>query len=205
MPRSRKEASPRELEGPRKDAKHPVLVLVAQVCKLEPPRVLVNNAGLALDDATCRNGTADATERTFAVNALAPTAWTREYLRRLDDAKAAHGHVLNISSMSAHRMPSAADLGVYAASKSALKALSEATRNELRAANLPYRVSMLSPGLVETDFYVAKSGKHKSNMFYSAAEALDARDVVDAALFVLTAPPHVEVADILIRPTTSTD
>ena len=30
--------------------------------------------------------------------------------------------------------------------------------------------------------------------------AADARDVVDAALFLLTAPPHVEVADLLMNP-----
>ena len=102
--------------------------------------------------------------------------------------------------MSAHRPPTAVDLGVYAASKVALKALTDATRAELRTAGLPHRVSLLSPGLVETDFYVAKAGEHKASMVYAAAETLAVRDVVDAALFLLTTPPHVEVADVLLNP-----
>ena len=101
-------------------------------------------------------------------------------------------------------MPDAADLGVYAASKAAVRALAEATRRELRAAKKPYRVSCLSPGLVESDFYAAKCGEARGAMVYAAADALDARDVVEAALFVVTAPPHVEVADVLVRCTDGT-
>ena len=37
-------------------------------------------------------------------------------------------------------------------------------------------------------------------MVYAAAETLAVRDVVDAALFLLTTPPHVEVADVLLNP-----
>ena len=157
-------------------------------------------AGLALNGATLRGGDDAAVAATFGVNALAPATWTRAYLAALEAAEAPAGHVLHVSSMSAHRPPSAADLGVYAASKVALKALADATRAELRAAKRPYRVSCLSPGLVETDFYVAKAGPHAAGLVYAAAETLAARDVVDAALFLLTAPPHVEVADLLMNP-----
>ena len=64
-------------------------------------------------------------------------------------------------------------------------------------------MSCLSPGLVESDFYAAKCGEARAGLVYAAADALEGRDVVDAALFVLTAPPHVEVADILMRTTSS--
>ena len=63
-----------------------------------------------------------------------------------------------------HPFAAQADLGVYAASKVALKALADATRAELRAAKRPYRVSCLSPGLVETDFYLAKAGPHAAGL-----------------------------------------
>ncbi|KAH8075331.1 hypothetical protein JL721_1334 [Aureococcus anophagefferens] len=164
-----------------------------------PPRLLVNNAGLALDGATLRGGDDAAIAATFGVNALAPATWTRAYLAALEAAEAPAGHVLHVSSMSARRRRPP-DLGVYAASKVALKALADATRAELRSAKRPYRVSCLSPGLVETDFYVAKAGPHAAGLVYAAAETLAARDVVDAALFLLTAPPHVEVADLLMNP-----
>ena len=92
-------------------------------------------------------------------------------------------------------MPDATDLGIYAASKAAVRALAEATRRELRAKNSPLRVSSISPRLVVSDFYAAKNGKRPPDPVYAAADGLKARDVVDAALYILTAPPHVEIAD----------
>ena len=44
-----------------------------------------------------------------------------------------------MSSLSAYRLDAASN-GVYAASKAALRTLSEATRRELREAKLPYKV-----------------------------------------------------------------
>jgi len=149
------------------------------------------------------DGNEDSIKETFAINTVAPAAWSTAYFARLEKTKAPRGHVLHISSLSAHRMPDATDLGIYAASKAALKALAEATRRELRSKNSPYRVSSISPGLVVSDFYAAKNGKAASDLVYAAADALEARDVVDAALYILTAPPHVEIADVLLRCTNS--
>ena len=64
-------------------------------------------------------------------------------------------------------------------------------------------VASISPGLVVSDFYAAKNGQAASDLVYAAADALEARDVVDAALYILTAPPHVEIADVLLRCTNS--
>ena len=105
--------------------------------------------------------------------------------------------------MSAHRFPDATDLGVYAASKAAVRALAEATRRELRAAKRPVRVTCLSPGLVTSDFYAAKCGEARADLVYAAADALDARDIVEAALYALSAPAHLEVGDVLMRVTGS--
>lgn len=185
------------------DVTEPRCIEQALAACATPPVFLVCNAGVALDGAVVLHGNEQSVRDTFNVNTVAPALWSTAYFAKLHAAKAARGHVLHVSSLSAHRTPDATDLGLYAASKAALKALAEATRRELRAANSPYRVSSVSPGLVRSDFYEARCGKAASDLVYASSECLDARDVVDAALYALTAPPHVEVADVLLRCTAS--
>ena len=61
------------------------------------------------------------------------------------------GHVVHVSSMAGHRVPGP-DSGVYAATKFAVRALTEGLRQELRARQSPIRVSCVSPGYVDTEF-----------------------------------------------------
>jgi NADP-dependent 3-hydroxy acid dehydrogenase YdfG len=111
------------------------------------------------------------------------------------------GHVLHVASMASHRVPGP-ESGVYAATKFAVRALTEALRQELRARRSPIRVTAISPGHVLTEFADVWSGQP------GAAAAIDARfkilepgDVAEAILWALTRPPHVEVHDVLVRPT----
>jgi NADP-dependent 3-hydroxy acid dehydrogenase YdfG len=90
---------------------------------------------------------------------------------------------------------------MYAATKHAVRAMTEGLRQELRAADSPVRVTAVSPGDTETEFMERMLGSAE------AAEAargdyrsLDPEDVADAVLYALSTPPHVEVHDILIRP-----
>ena len=88
-----------------------------------------------------------------------------------------------------HPFAAQADLGVYAASKVALKALADATRAELRAAKRPYCVSCLSPVLVETDFYLAKAEPHAAGIVYAAAETLAASDAASSPSMAAASAP----------------
>ena len=65
----------------------------------------------------------------FEVNVLALMTCTREAVKRMGTKE---GCVVNISSMSGHRLTST-PTNVYCATKFAVKALTEATRRELRA------------------------------------------------------------------------
>ena len=105
---------------------------------------------------------------------------------------------------------------MYAATKYALRALSEGLRLEARDAGVPLRVSLVSPGRINTEFFDAlhagssTSGGRKAGPTGTAgprtdgradaAPALSATDVADAILFALNAPPHVDVNDICVRP-----
>ena len=78
---------------------------------------------------------------------------------------------------------------VYGATKWAVTAMAEAARMELDGSGV--RVTLVSPGTVETPFYDEPVG----------GEQLTADDVARAVMFAMDQPPHVDVNEILIRPT----
>lgn len=106
---------------------------------------LVNNAGIGVggpvefvDD--------DELRRQFEVNVFGTAAVTRAFLPLLH---AARGRVVNVSSaLGAASMPL---VGAYCASKSALEALSDALRIELRRAGV--RVVVIQPGVIATPMH----------------------------------------------------
>ena len=160
--------------------------------------VLINNAGLGHEAPLLSADTALWREM-FEVNVLALCVCTREAVsdmrRRGDD-----GHVIHVSSMAAHRVPGGS--GVYSATKYAVRSLTEALRLELREAGSDIRVSALSPGFVETEFaaHYHKS-EAKAKDVYSRFKTLEAADMADAIAYVLSTPKHVQIHDLLVRPT----
>jgi NADP-dependent 3-hydroxy acid dehydrogenase YdfG len=78
---------------------------------------------------------------------------------------------------------------LYSCTKFAVAAMAEAARQELAGSGV--RVTLLSPGTVETPFYDEPVG----------GEQLTVDDVARAVLFALAQPPHVDVNEILVRPT----
>ena len=160
--------------------------------------VLINNAGLGRR-APLLNGETDAWREMLEVNVLALCICTREatsdMLRR-----EAPGHVIHLSSMSAHRVPTGS--GVYSASKFAVRSLTESLRQELRAIDAPIRITSVSPGFVETEFAEVYSGSpEQAQEIYSQFPVLQPEDIANAVWYALSQPEHVQVHDILMRPT----
>ena len=123
------------------------------------------------------------------------------------DAAPSHArpaHIVNVSSMMAHRVyvyPGCG--GLYSATKHALRAMTEGLRLEARAAGLPLRVSLVSPGRVATEFFSAMHDGRPPQAFPPAVDGSPGpapEDVAGAVLFVLAAPPGVDVNDVLMRP-----
>jgi NADP-dependent 3-hydroxy acid dehydrogenase YdfG len=79
---------------------------------------------------------------------------------------------------------------LYSCTKWAVTAMAEAARRELHGSGI--RVTLLSPGTVETPFYDEPVG----------GEQLTAEDVARAVMYAVGQPPHVDVNEILMRPTT---
>jgi 17beta-estradiol 17-dehydrogenase / 3beta-hydroxysteroid 3-dehydrogenase len=161
--------------------------------------VLVNNAGLGRA-APLSSAPTEAWREMLEVNVLGLCIATREAIRDMERRGVA-GHVVHVSSMAGHRIPGP-DGGVYAATKFAVRALTEALRVELRARQSPIRVTEISPGHVFTEFADVFRGQPGAQAEIAARmKILEPRDVAEAILWAITRPPHVEVHDVLVRPT----
>ncbi|MCK2184252.1 SDR family oxidoreductase [Halomonas getboli] len=81
---------------------------------------------------------------------------------------------------------------MYGATKWAVTGLGYNLREELRGSGI--RVTLIEPGMVDTPFF-DEAPEH----------ALAARDIASAALYALGQPAHVDVNEILVRPTPPLD
>jgi NADP-dependent 3-hydroxy acid dehydrogenase YdfG len=100
------------------------------------------------------------------------------------------GHFLVTSSVAGRR---ALPGSLYSATKWAATAIGEALRAELRQMhdNHGIRVTLIEPGMTDTDFFDNRPGD----------SALSEDDIARAAIFALEQPPGVDINEILIRPT----
>ena len=163
--------------------------------------VLVNNAGLGRS-APISSAATELWREMLEVNVLGLAIATREAIRDMERRGRA-GHVVNVASMASHRVPGP-ESGMYSATKFAVRALTEGIRQELRAKQSAIRVSLVSPGYVATEFadvFAGKPGAAQALQARLNVKMLEAIDVARAIVWVLTQPPHVEVHDVLVRPT----
>ena len=175
-----------------------ILSMFRRIDDWGPVSVLVNNAGLGRD-TSLSDGSTDDWREMLDVNVLALCLCTREAITRMR-ANKGPSYVINISSMSAHRVP--LGYGFYSATKFAVRALTEGLRQELAQSDCPIRVSAISPGLVQTEFHEAHFGsKQAATETYSRFRVLDPEDIANAVAYLISTPSHVQVHDILVRPT----
>ena len=95
------------------------------------------------------------------------------------------GHLLLTSSVAGRRVLPGS---LYSCTKHAVSAMGEAARQDLHGTGV--RVTVIEPGMVDTPFF-----EHRPK------DALQADDVARAVLFAVSAPAHVDVNEVLVRPT----
>ncbi|PQA59689.1 SDR family NAD(P)-dependent oxidoreductase [Siphonobacter curvatus] len=109
------------------------------------------------------------------------------------------GHIINISSVAGKQTyPNGT---VYCASKSAVESISQGMRMDLNPFGV--KVTNIAPGAVETEFSLVrfKGDDKRADLVYQGFTPLSAEDIAETITFVVTRPPHVVLADILIFPT----
>lgn len=162
---------------------------------LETLDILVNSAGLAYLSRLC-DGDQAQWEEMWRVNVHALGMCSQLALPLFPKQG---GHILNLSSMSGHRVPPTG--GFYASTKFAVRAVSEALRAELKTIGNPTRISCLSPGFVDTpllDKYFAGREKELAET-RANIDMLTPEAIAETAVHILTSPQGVEINDVLMR------
>ncbi|KAM9358765.1 dehydrogenase/reductase SDR family member 11-like [Symphorus nematophorus] len=169
--------------------------------QLQGVDVCINNAGVAHAESLL-NGKTSGWRNMLEVNIVALSICTREAYQSMKERNVDDGHIININSMSGHRVVHNADIHFYSSTKYAVTSLTEGLRQELRDANTHIRATCISPGVVETEFFnrLHKDNPDKAVAAYSTIKPLEAIDVANSVTFVLSAPPHMQIGDIQMRP-----
>jgi NADP-dependent 3-hydroxy acid dehydrogenase YdfG len=153
--------------------------------------VLVHSAGVE-DGGRVADTDRAAWERVFAINLFAVADLTRAALPAL---RAAEGLVVAINSGSG--LTSAPGGGVYAASKFALRAFTDALREEERGSGV--RVSSVHPGRTDSDMQREKV--RREGLDYDPRYVLDPASVAAVVRTVVDLPAGGTVESVSVRPT----
>lgn len=159
--------------------------------------ILVNNAGLALGTDPIPTAQTGDWEEMIDTNVMGVLYMTRQVLPHM--TKRGSGHIVNLGSVAGRWVYPGG--GVYAASKAAVRVLSEGLRMDLHGTGI--RVTNIEPGLVETDFSLVrfKGDAEKARKVYADTRALHAEDIAETILWCCTRPSHVNIQELVIYPT----
>ncbi|XP_064425009.1 dehydrogenase/reductase SDR family member 11a isoform X2 [Latimeria chalumnae] len=163
--------------------------------------VCINNAGLARPEPLL-SGKSEGWRNMIDVNVMALSICTREAYQSMKERNVDDGHIININSLLGHIPHPESIVHFYGATKSAVTALTEGVRRELWELKSHTRVTSISPGLVETEFAFRflPNDPQLASKAYTAIKCLEAVDIANAVIYVLSAPPHVQVSELIIRP-----
>jgi NADP-dependent 3-hydroxy acid dehydrogenase YdfG len=118
-------------------------------------------------------------------NVLGVAYTIRAVLPVFQDRRA--GHFLLTSSVAGRRsLPGS----LYSATKWAVTGMGESLRQELRQEGSAIRVTLVEPGVVDTPFFDNRP-----------TGVLEADDIARIVMFVLSQPEHVDINEVLVRPT----
>ncbi len=109
------------------------------------------------------------------------------------------GHIINVSSVAGHKVRAGG--AVYAATKHAVRALSEGLRQEVKSYNI--RTTVISPGVVASELpHSATDADVAANLqkMYDQL-AIPADSFARAVAFAMSQPEDVDINEILFRPT----
>ena len=158
--------------------------------------VIVNNAGL-MPHSPLERGKVDDWDRMIDVNLKGVLYGIAAALPHMTRQKS--GHIINVSSVAGHKVrPGSA---VYAATKAAVRMLSEGLRQEVKPYNI--RTTIISPGAVQSELpqSITEADVAKGIQDFYAAYAIPADSFARMVAFAISQPEDVDVNEILFRPT----
>lgn len=159
--------------------------------------VLVNNAGLALGLGPEYQGDYADWDTMIDTNIKGLLTMTRTIVPGMVERNC--GHIINIGSVAGDA--AYANGNVYCATKAAVKSITDGLRIDV--AHTEVRVTLLKPGLVETNFSNVRfhGDDERAENVYKGITPLTGDDIASAALYAVQAPKHVQIAEMLILAT----
>ena len=160
--------------------------------------ILVNNAGL-MPLSFVKNLKVDEWDQMIDVNIKGVLYCTAAVILHMHEKKS--GHIINISSVAGRVVfPSGS---VYCATKHAVTAFSEGLREEFSTRS-NIRVTCIEPGVVATELTNTITDESLKSFVENSKkiDSLKPQDIANAIIYAVEAPNHVNVNEILIRPTT---
>jgi len=168
-------------------------VAVAQHGRID---VLLNNAGL-MPHSPLERGKIEDWDRMIDVNLKGVLYGIAAALPHMTAQKS--GHIINVSSVAGHKVrPGSA---VYAATKVAVRMLSEGLRQEVKPYNI--RTTVISPGAVQSELpqSITEADVAKGIQDFYESVAIPAENFARIVASAISQPDDVDINEILFRPT----
>ena len=159
--------------------------------------VLINNAGGAQGMDSVAQGKDDDWETMMQTNVLGVLRMTRSCLPLM--IRNPGSTIINIGSYAA-RIAYAGG-AAYCGAKAAELQITRSLRMELCGTGV--RVCTVDPGLAETEFSLVrfKGDQAKAKKPYEGVQPLTAEDVAEIIFWVASRPAHVNIDELLVKPT----
>jgi len=159
--------------------------------------VLVNNAGGALGLDTVAEGKDEDWETMLQTNVLGVLRMTRAALPLMLENPG--GSIINVGSHASRYTYEGG--AAYSAAKAGELQITRTLRLELNGTGL--RVCTIDPGLAETEFSLVrfKGDVAKAKKPYEGTFPLTGEDIAEAIVWTATRPAHVNIDEMIIKPT----
>jgi NADP-dependent 3-hydroxy acid dehydrogenase YdfG len=157
--------------------------------------VMINNAGL-MPLSPLERLKIDDWNRMIDVNIKGVLYGIAAVLPWMKEQKA--GHIINVSSVAGHKVRVGG--AVYAATKHAVRVISEGLRQEVKPYNI--RTTVISPGAVATELAESVTEPDIAETIRKVYKiAIPADSFARAVAFAMSQPEDVDINEILYRPT----
>ncbi|XP_058060835.1 farnesol dehydrogenase-like [Anopheles bellator] len=154
--------------------------------------VLVNNAGIMRPANLLDVGNTSDIKAVLETNVTGLVLCSQRAYQSMVK-RSVDGHIVHISSIAGHILPSFPKINIYPATKHAVRAITETMRQEMRDAGKKIKVTSVSPGAVLTEIFEGWDLPADMQM-------LQPEDISQAVLYTLSTPPRVQVHEIIIKP-----
>ena len=158
--------------------------------------VILNNAGV-MPHSPLERRKIDDWNRSIDINIKGVLYGIAAALPHMQRQRA--GHIINVSSVAGHKVGK--NNAVYAATKTAVRVITEGLRQEVKPCNL--RTTIISPGAVATELpnSVTEADVAKGIGQFYEEYAIPAESFARAVAFAISQPDDVDINEILFRPT----